>query len=271
MSFEEKKSAAILDLEFSFESLCSDESLLRKLKIIGGCQGNVVACMQGVSSIAENKALYSFYAERDLVAFRQWMYVAAKIDLHILPHRSEGYWFYRYWLPLMSNNRSLIEHVAWYPERYPEGTDLDFSILYQDQIKPRHRQHQRWVYQLALRGDWNQLLIECEKALTDPPKSTKKYELCDYRYLQALVHKDIKTMEECLAELLMPRVRKARNDLAILEDLLSVDALVLSKLAWLHGIEIDPQSDYVPREWLPMTPNLSYADPYDFMNDIQLP
>lgn len=269
MNFNLIKDEAIACLAHSLEWRTGDD-LQHSLRNIQANYGDVIACKGDITILAEHQALYAYYALHDLIAFRQWIYVAAKVRLHILPYRSEGYSFLRFWMPLMSNHPALIEHVAWYPERYLEGEGLDFSYLYKKRQEPRHDQHQRWMLQLAIRSDWDNLHIETTKALSNIPKSMKKHDQLDYRYLHALANRDLETMQEIIAELLTPRMRSVRNDLPVLEDLVSLDALVLTKIAWLNGINFDPQSDYIPLEWLSMTPNTSYHDPYDFMGDIQL-
>lgn len=243
-----------------------------RLNYIDTDTGDPRSCKHSLGTHAEDEAFHSWYNEGNLAAFRQWMYVSAKLQMHLLPGNCvHGYPCLRFWKALLSNRRELIEHVAWFPERYPLEMTDDFPWIFKTRQLPCHNNHQIWLHQLALRGAWEGLRREAGRALNEHPKSTKKYVLTDTRYLLALAERDLPTMQECLADLLKPKNRKARNDFPLREDLISVDVLVLAKLAWLHGIEIDPQSDYVPREWLPMTPNAEYIDPYDFMKTIQLP
>ena len=250
----------------------NEVSVAESLGYLSTNSGDLLACKRSVASHAEFEALHAWYNEESLTDFRQWIYVSAKLQMHLLPHYCvHGYPCLRFWKVLLSNHPGLIEHAAWFPERYPPEMTDDFPWIFKTRQLPCHNNHQIWLHQLALRGDWEGLRREAGRALTEHPKSTKKYVLTDARYLLALAERELPTMQECLADLLKPKNRKARNDLPLREDLISIDVLVLAKIAWLHGIEIDPQSDYVPREWLPMTPNAEYIDPYDFMKTIQLP
>ncbi|GHD57865.1 Imm49 family immunity protein [Jeongeupia chitinilytica] len=251
----------------------SEKSYVEKsLARISTGTGDPVACERLLGNYAEVEALFQYFDGKSLLDLRYWLYVAAKIQLHQLPHNHRfGYPTLRFWRPLFSNHSGLIEHVARFPEQYPLDAGRDLGEILETREKPLHDNHQRWVRQLAIRGEWDRVQAQTALALANPPKSVKSYVLTDMQYLQALASGDVATMEACLAELLKPRIRKARNDLPILEDLLSLDVLVLAKIAWMHGYEIDPKSNYVPSDWLPMTPNASYVDPWDFMKDIVLP
>ena len=248
------------------------ERVAPRLRYIDTNTGDPRSCKLSLGNSAAYEALHTCYNEGDLTGFRQWMYVAGKIQMHLLPEECfHGYPCLRLWKVLLSNHAGLREHLAWFPERYPLERSEHFPWVLKTRQLPCHANHQVWLHQLAMRGDWEALRREAGRALNEHPKSTKGYVLLDARYLLALANRDLPTMQECLAELLKPRIRKARNDLALLDELLSIDVLVLAKLAWLHGIEIDPQSDYVPCDWLPMTPNPEYVDSYDFMKTIELP
>lgn len=239
------------------------------LDLIHSNQGNVGYCKRWLAGDAEQHAFYDYFVHQDLVGFRQWMHVSAKINASLFGW-SHGWWYGMFWDHLMSNHPGLRDYVSHYPTRYPDA-ESEFSYWYANCYKVRHEFHTCYVFQQALRGEWQTVLHECEKALTNPPKSYHKARLHDYRFFQALARRDVPAMLESVNFLLSGRIRRSRNNAVIIDDHLSIDATLLCKLAWLHGIELDPQSDYVPRDWLVCDANPSYHDPYDFMRAIVLP
>lgn len=51
------------------------------------------------------------------------------------------------------------------------------------------------------------------------------------------------------------------------EKYVSVGTLGFLKLAWLRGMEIEAESEYLPKEWLPHRPLEEYTIPYWFLRD----
>ena len=87
----------------------------------------------------------------------------------------------------------------------------------------------------------------------------------DYEFYKALHNGDKAKMEEILEKLVSPKIHKKRNDNPILNQYISLPALGYAKLAWRKGIEVEVQSNLVPKELLPIQPLDNYAIPYDFL------
>jgi len=75
-------------------------------------------------------------------------------------------------------------------------------------------------------------------------------------------------MEAVLNELTSPKVARVRNfepAFGLTENLIATHATIYAKIAWRHGYEVEVDSPWVPKEWLPIAPVASYEDPWPFM------
>ena len=119
---------------------------------------------------------------------------------------------------------------------------------------------------MALRGEWERLLDRCEKVLKAPPKAELNY-LTDYAFYQALAHQDVERMNEVLRQLVEPKAVRSRSkdDSGYTADLISTAPVIYAKIAWRHGFEVEVDSPYVPREWLPNEPLAQYDNHYPFL------
>lgn len=56
-----------------------------------------------------------------------------------------------------------------------------------------------------------------------------------------------------------------------IEKYLSPQTIVVAKMAWMHGMEVEIDSPYVPKELLPFEPLEEYTIPYKFLRDYYRP
>lgn len=61
--------------------------------------------------------------------------------------------------------------------------------------------------------------------------------------------------------------RRAKNESGYTQDLVATDVAVYLKLAWRNGYYINPNSSYIPEQWLPIQPLKTYDKKYDFLVD----
>lgn len=165
----------------------------------------------------------------------------------------EGLWF------LLSNHKPLIE---WYSNLA--------HIFSQSADNPKSEQFFTKQFFIALRGDWKLLQERCEKVLADPPTSGRgKNYLIDHTFYLSLSQGDIDGMINAISQLLETKTfnRRQRMDLesGYTKDLIDTPATLYTKLAWYHGYQIQIESDYIPKEWLEMTPLENYQDEFEFM------
>lgn len=247
----------------------------RTLDLIRTGTGNTDACLSSLCAQAIATSIVAWFRGHDLVACKQAAYAAAKID-RIRQQASP--WFigqdlvgnlFGTWYWLVSDYEPLI---AWRRENEP------FRGWTGEQERPKSLTKGQYDdifvgYQfiLALRGEWDRLGERTERWLANPPPALKKISP-DMNFFLALAKGDLSGMEAALAEIVTPRQRRWRENWqgGYTGRLMSEEAVVYAKLAWRHGYQVDVDTPYIPKEWLPVKPLVEYTDPYDFMKGFDI-
>lgn len=164
-----------------------------------------------------------------------------------------GLWF------LLSNHKPLIKWYAHFDRIFSKTAD-----------SPKNEQFFTKQFFIALRGDWELLQIRCEQILAEPPTSGRgKNYLIDHAFYLALAQGNVEGMMSAISQLLETKTfnRRQRMDLesGYTKHLIDTPATLYTKLAWYHGYQIHIGSDYIPKEWLDVTPLTHYQDEFDFM------
>ena len=114
---------------------------------------------------------------------------------------------------------------------------------------------------IAIRGDWTRLKLRCDKVISEQSLGQVggKYFL-DNQFYESLSRKDVSGMRRALTQMVMPKVLRARRNFesGFTEGVISTYAVIYSKIAYLHGIDLNTESRYVPLDWLPIAPNVEY-------------
>ena len=84
---------------------------------------------------------------------------------------------------------------------------------------------------------------------------------------KSFIEKDAGTLEKALNVLEQPQFRKVRQRHITMEKYVSLITTALAKLAHMHGMEVEIDSEYVLKEMLPFEPLEEYAIPYWFLRD----
>lgn len=222
--------------------------------------GNPHACIGLLSDHAYAAALLAWFESCDISAFKQWAYVAGKLDC--LARRREMAWLrdFHLLMPLLSDHPGLIDWFA----HHEEGHDPKFYL------KPSHfADFHSYQIMLALRGEWEPMVRRSEEGLAGTATRLKRF-LLDYRFYIALARGDVPVMESLLAELTSPKVARTRNhefEFGLTEHFISTYGVIFAKLAWRHGYRVQVDTPYIPSEWLPITPLSAYEDIYPFMGE----
>jgi Immunity protein 49 len=221
-------------------------------------KGNPYACLLGLKSHASAAALISWFREHSLTAFKQWSYVAARLERIAFQYDPKR-WYPAYLLlmPLLSDNESLIQWFTHNDEPFDMARVND----------PTTAEFHGYQALLALRGDWEAVEARCLRIIGHSSPKMKKYEI-DHRFYLALARHDVLGMEAVLQELTSPKVAKVRNveqAFGFTECLIGTHAVIYAKIAWRHGFRVNVPTPWIPQEWLPISPLKDYADPYDFM------
>lgn len=217
-------------------------------------------------------SLVYYFEEDDLLGFRKNMYQSSLLDIRSAQSVPTDYSTVKaasLFEPLLSNNKEVIhwfsQHVLFLCLRNNNGSN------YYDDVQD-HYFHDL-CFHLALQGDWQWLKERCEKALVTTLKQHKLRHI-DYRFLLSLANGDKPGMESALAELLQPKVNRHRNNEmgnnGIETGLLAFWPTIMAKIAWFHGYEVDVDPDWVPKEWLPMSPLESYQPEPSYMQGFDM-
>ncbi|HBP30990.1 MAG: Imm49 family immunity protein [Advenella sp.] len=211
-------------------------------------------------------AMYKFYVEDDPAGMRSLLFNQAKIHyIYTLENwnnwEDRSYTLFRVFggLPVLLSDHDGI--ISWY-------SNLD-SVLINDRINDHHSyEYQIKNFFIAMRGEWDLLEERSRRYIADPRSKPRNRWIMDtYQYYLGLATGDVARMENALAEFVKPRFLRSRADVesGYTADIISTEAVVLAKLAWRNGYEVNIDSPYVPKEWLPVKPLVHYEDEFDFM------
>ena len=273
MRFEQKKSEkyqqefteGMHHLTTSLEGERKRES--QRLHIIKTGEGNPDACKRGLSSQALANSLVSWFRDKDLMECKRWAYVSAKLERIELQESYELILgspmvsnLFAAWTWLVSDCAEMIE---WRRQFEPFGNFTGEEPRPKEITKSDcDRIYAGYQLTFALRGEWDRLGERAERWLANPPPSIQKV-TPDMRFFLALAKGNIAEMEEQLREITSPKQRRWRWDW---QDpysyrLISDEAVVYAKLAWMHGYQVDVDTPYIPKEWLPISPIAKYEEP----------
>jgi len=246
------------------------------LGLIESGVGNSDGCMRSLTAQAIAVSLVSWFRDHDLAVCKQAAYVSAKID-RIRQQASSWqvagnslvFNLFSSWTWLVSDCEPLIEwRTRFEPFRGLTGEEKrpkDIHKTYFDEMFVGYQ------LTLALRRDWQRLGERTEHWLAEPPSTLKKM-TPDMRFFLALAKGDVAGMEAALAEIVTPKQRRWRENWqgGYTGRLMSEEAVVYAKLAWRNGYQVDVDTPYIPKAWLPVSPLQEYTDPYDFMREFDI-
>jgi hypothetical protein len=218
--------------------------------------------MWSLQSFEFAKAMDAWFGFGDLTRAKSCFYVAARIRREIVPlllaadtSYSPGGTFCDLLFPLVSDNAierdalSVVQQVldSFPTDRPVYGADLPrLALAALDQR----------VAEVEARA--RRILSEGDEPFYD----------ADYKFFLALAKGDEPEMLIQISRLVTPETLAEREDLesGYTSGLISTYAVIYAKLAWLWGYRIQPNSPFVPAEWLPIVPLAKYEFPYDFLD-----
>lgn len=244
-----------------------DESISRKLSYINNNEGSRKNCIAGLESYTEANCMMSWFRNHDLLAFKQWAYMAAKLNRMVIQYKPYD-WFpaYEHLYALLSDEEEII---SWYKQhRLPYLIESEIK----DRDNPKQSAFHGYQALLALNGQWDELRQRCEKILSMEIKKDRKY-LIDHRFYLALANGDKNGMQAVLTELTSPKVAKVRNfevSFAFTENFIATHAVIYAKIAWRWGYQLEIDTPWIPKQWLPIQPLDDYPEPWDFLKTFDL-
>ncbi len=260
MPMQTYQESRLLGIDKLLDNLKSDHD--RAIEYLELGQGSRRGCLSNLSAYAQTRSLLAWFADHDLQAFKQWAYVAAKLERMICQiEPARRFPAYTHLYALLSDHPDMVN---WFRQQtvsyFLEGEE-------KDRDNPERTAFHGYQALLALNGEWELLAERCEQILAMEIKKDKRF-LIDHQFYLALANGDKSGMERVVNELTSPKVARRRNfepPFAFTERLIGTHATIYAKIAWRHGYEIEVDSPWVPRQWLPIRPCDRYVDPWNFM------
>jgi hypothetical protein len=119
-----------------------------------------------------------------------------------------------------------------------------------------------------IREDWTGVAqyISVLEDLAQKPKPSV-YTPIHIATLKAFMAQDAVAIQKALIRFEDKKLKAHRKKVNIDEKFVSIVPLGYAKLAWLQGMEIQLDSEYIPKDWLPYQPLEEYTIPYWFLRD----
>ena len=206
-------------------------------------------------------------SKNDFAEARRRFYNCGWLDEYCLSVRNNRFFDYglhHISFAILSDNEALIQRYA--KLRYQRGANAELSMDEMVAIGelPIWCNTVQFFMANDNEGVERNLNIIETKTLKRLPKKEEGLK-DDYEFYKALHNGDKAKMEEILEKLVSPKIHKKRNDNPILNQYISLPALGYAKLAWRKGIEVDVNSNLIPKELLPIQPLDNYEIPYEFL------
>lgn len=248
----------------------ANSSVESEIQYILKGQGSREGCLRNIETKAQATSIYQFFRHNNIEKMKSWAAYATKIKIMVHHAAPSDY---------------LVEDLLWalvgdYDEYINWFTKYDFpylrpasSQLDEHSWNPKGWMYYRYQSWLALNQRWDELRERCERILSmeDQIRKDRSY-LIDHRFYLALAKGDVPEMEAVLREKLRPRNLSARlqQQSGLTNFFIDSYAVVFAKLAWRNGYEIDIDSPWIPRDWLPIRPPNDYVEPWSFMRNFDI-
>lgn len=244
-----------------------DEGNKEAVSYLNTGQGSRRGCLGNLRRLSEAKCMIAWFQDHDLIHFKQWAYIAAKLNRMVIQLNPTG-WFpaYEHLYALLSDNKAII---SWYKQhRLPYLIEGEIK----DRDNPKQPAFHGYQALLALNGQWDELRQRCDQILSMEIKKDRKY-LIDHQFYLALANGDKAGMEKVLTELTSPKIAKVRNieqAFGFTENFIATHAVIYAKIAWRWGYQLEIDTPWIPKEWLPIQSLDNYPEPWGFLKEFDL-
>ena len=241
------------------------------IEMLSSGAGSRSGCLRGIARNCQVRAMLAHYRDGNIQETKQWSYLSSKTGI-LLAHLEVGadYLTEDLLWPLLSDNEEVID---WYRQNQAMYHPEKPSIVGGDKDNPKSWMYYRYQSWLALNARWDELGERCERilAMQDEIKKDRAY-LIDHRFYLALAKGDKAAMESVLLEKCLPKNRRARfeQQSGLTRYFIDSYATLFAKLAWRHGYELEIDTPWIPKDWLPVQPNASNEDPWPFMQSFDI-
>lgn len=243
-----------------------DEGNILAISLILEGKGNRGGCLANLQRLTTAKSLIAWFRDHDLQAFKEWAFVAAKLQRmarQLAPTEMISAPNLMY--VVFSDHEDIISWFSQHTGYFQNNKDAH---------NPKQAVYFHYQAFLALRGDWDELKNRCERilAMEHEIKKDRRF-LLDQRFYLALAEGKVAEMESVLTEMTNPKNARVRNfefPFGLEERLFSGFATLYAKLAWRHGYQLQVDSVWIPQAWLPIQPLERYEEPWKFMREFDI-
>lgn len=216
----------------------------------------------------EKRALYYYFVENNIEKAKQCFYVCAMLDN----------------LSITKFNNMLFGYGANHVSYAALSDNIDFIQIYSQLNYEIHGMSRGKKYttsfsQLVAQGD-HSIYCDCMlKAMSKDleglernlrimenitlKKKTRQTMKIDYDFFESILNSDKDKATEIINKLTAPRLHNNRNKYSSVQDFISHPALGFAKIAWINGLEVEPSSDLIPKDLLPIKPNKEYYNEHE--------
>ncbi|MFZ3192647.1 MAG: hypothetical protein WA154_05495, partial [Moraxellaceae bacterium] len=161
-----------------------NEGHLQAIDLILDAKGSRKACLENLETLTTAKSLVAWFRDHDLHAFKEWAFVAAKLQRmarQLAPTESIAAPHLMY--VLFSDHEDIISWFSQHTGYFQNNKDAH---------NPKHAVYFHYQAFLALRGDWDELKNRCERilAMEHEIKKDRRF-LLDQRFYLALAEGNV--------------------------------------------------------------------------------
>ncbi|MFY0639837.1 MAG: immunity 49 family protein [Bermanella sp.] len=219
--------------------------------------------------------LINWHENADVKKVKELAFLSSKLRRMCYQYRSDAglaYGNFRMFTALLSDEPNINHWFAWHVIpclAKSKGRKPSY-------LQPGSQEFHAFNCHLALLGEFDWLAERMDQVLVEGIKlrDGKSYRF-DNLFLKALVEGDKQAMEDNIHAVLTGRVAYPRNNengMAYQSKVVSTWGVILSKIAYRNGFELDIDSPWVPKEWLPIQPLDEYECPseLDFVKEFDM-
>ena len=212
--------------------------------------------------------MLSYFRDSNIYEMKHWFYLSAKARIM---------WVHETLSPISAEDLLWVlasdseELIAWWcgnRQHYDSPTHPDKKTIVTSHEFARLQAHR------ALIQDWDALASDCRRALAQPElfKKELRPRLGIFQFWLSLATGDKDGMHSYLLELCTPkqRYRSYQFESGLSNNFIVSMATLYAKLAWRAGYELELDTPWIPKEWLPVQPLTRYEEPWPFMQSFDI-
>lgn len=214
----------------------------------------------------ENKAWGSFLLDGDVIQAKKYFNACATIDCERIEQFNTNIFSFgrtHVSYAALSDNKELIKRYAELnPIREYTSRGKDYKETHFDRVAKGDDEIYCDTMIRAMTQDMDGLAknIKTLESITLKKKSRSWMEP-DYQFFLGVLKKDKDLILEIIEKLSSKRIHNQRNKHnPLAKNYVTEPGIGFAKIAWINGIEIEPSSELIPKELLPVQPPTEFPD-----------